>query len=379
MSLRIMAFAPFLLEPASAPRVERVLNFSVTPGAVPERFIPGRGQRPAYYDAGMDGTAAALPAFADVLAAAARIAPHAHVTPVLRSRALDALAGCELHFKCEPLQRAGAFKFRGACNAVWSLPEEDAARGVVTHSSGNHGAALALAARTRGIPCHVVVPEGAVAAKLAAITGYGATLHHCAPTIAAREATAVQVQAQTGATFVHPYTDARVIAGQGTAALELINATGPLDVLVAPVGGGGLASGCALVLEAQAPQCALLLAEPAGAADTARSLAAGRLSLDFVPDTICDGLRGTLGAPGFRILQGSGATVEVVEDSATVAAMQLLWTRLKLLVEPSSAIAFAALLQRRDALAGKRVGVILSGGNVDLAAAAQWFAQLEGS
>ena len=173
---------------------------------------------------------AQLPGFRDVLAAATRIAPHAHVTPVLRSRNLDALAGCELHFKCEPLQRAGAFKFRGACNAVWALDDASAARGVVTHSSGNHGGALALAARTRGIACHVVVPEGAVEAKLAAIRGYGATLHRCAPTIAAREAKAAQVQRDTGATFVHPYVDPMVIAGQGTAALELLNTAGALDV-----------------------------------------------------------------------------------------------------------------------------------------------------
>lgn len=309
-----------------------------------------------------------MPTFSDVLAAAARIAPHAHVTPVIQSRTLDELAGCTLHFKCEPLQRAGAFKFRGACNAVWALPEAEAARGVVTHSSGNHGAALALAAATRGIPCHVVVPEGAVAAKLAAIRAYGAELHPCAPTITAREETAARVQRETGATFVHPYTDPAVIAGQGTAMLELLNANGGLDVVVAPVGGGGLASGSALVLAARAPDCELLLAEPAGAADTARSLAAGRRDVDFVPDTVCDGLRGTLGQPGFDILHAHGAQVAVVEDADTLAAQRLLWTRLKLLVEPSSAIAFAAVLQQRERLAGKRVGVILSGGNVDLGA-----------
>ena len=322
----------------------------------------------------MDGTAPTLPVFTDVLTAAARIAPHAHVTPVLRSRSLDALAGCELHFKCEPLQRSGAFKFRGACNAVWALSEDDAVRGVVTHSSGNHGAALALAARSRGIACHVVVPEGAVAAKLAAIAAYGATLHRCAPSIAAREATAAQVQRDTGATFVHPYTDPRVIAGQGTVALELLNATGGLDAMVVPVGGGGLASGCALAIAGQASACRLLLAEPAGAADTARSLAAGRREIDFVPDTICDGLRGSLGAPGFALLQAHGVGIAMVDDDATIAALRLLWSRLKLLVEPSSAIALAAVLQQREQLQGKRVGVVLSGGNVDLAAAAQWFA-----
>ena len=314
------------------------------------------------------------PVFDDVLAAAARIAPHAHATPVLTSRTLDALAGCTLSFKAEHLQRVGAFKFRGACNAVWALPEDLAARGVVTHSSGNHGAALALAARTRGIACHVVVPEGAVAAKLAAIEAYGAILHRCAPTIAAREAAAAEVQRATGATLVHPYTDARVIAGQGTAALELLNACGALDALVVPVGGGGLASGCALTLAALAPQCTLYLAEPAGAAETAASLAAGTRVTDFVPDTVCDGLRGTLGAPNFAILRAQRAQALVVDDADTVAAMRLLWTRAKQMVEPSSAIALAAVLRHRDRFAGRRVGIVLSGGNVDLDALPALFA-----
>ncbi len=307
-----------------------------------------------------------LPDFDDVLAAAARIAPHAHATPVLTSRSLDELAGARLHFKAEHLQRAGAFKFRGACNAVWSLNEADAARGVVTHSSGNHGAALALAARTRGIPCHVVVPEGAVAAKLASIQRHGAVLHRCAPTIAAREATCAEVQRDTGAEMVHPYTDARVIAGQGTAALELLNATGPLDALVVPVGGGGLASGTAIASAALAPRCEVFLAEPAGAADTARSLAAGERRIDFVPDTVCDGLRGTLGEPDFELLRRFGAQAIVVEDADTIAALRLLWQVTKQVVEPSSAVALAAVLQQRERFAGKRVGIVLSGGNVDL-------------
>ena len=309
-----------------------------------------------------------LPTFDDVLAAAARIAPHAHATPVLRSRALDALAGCELHFKAEPLQRSGAFKFRGACNAVWALDDASAARGVVTHSSGNHGAALALAAQTRGIACHVVVPEGANAAKRANIERYGAQLHTCAPTIDAREAAAARVQADTGATLIHPYTHPHVIAGQGTAALELLNAQGPLDTLVAPVGGGGLLSGTAIAAAATAPACRVVGAEPEGAADTANSLAAGERSIDFVPDTVCDGLRGTLGEPNFALLRTHGVEVLTVSDADTLAAMRLLWQCLKLLVEPSSAIALAAILQQRDRFAGQRVGVLLSGGNVDLAA-----------
>lgn len=307
-----------------------------------------------------------LPDFDAVLAAAARIAPHAHVTPVLTSRSLDELAGARLHFKAEHLQRIGAFKFRGACNAVWSLDEATAARGVVTHSSGNHGAALALAARTRGIPCHVVVPEGAVAAKLASIQRYGAVLHRCAPNTAAREAACAQVQADTGSELVHPYTDARVMAGQGTAALELLNATGTLDALVVPVGGGGLASGTAIAAAALAPNCKVFLAEPAGAADTARSLAAGERCLEQTPDTVCDGLRTVVGEPNFELLRRHGAQAIVVDDAATLAAMRLFWQVTKQVIEPSSAVALAAVLQQRESFAGLRVGIILSGGNVDL-------------
>ena len=318
----------------------------------------------------------ALPTFADVLAAAARIAPHAHATPVLRSRVLDALVGTRVAFKAEHLQRAGAFKFRGACNAVWSLTEEQAARGVVTHSSGNHGAALALAASTRGIACHVVVPEGAVKSKLAAIEAYGATLHHCAATIAAREAACAQVQRDTGAILVHPYTDARVIAGQGTAALELLNqCDGALDAVIVPVGGGGLASGTALTFAAMAPNARVFLAEPAGAAETAASLAQGTRVTDFVPDTICDGLRGTLGEPNFELLRAHDVQTLVVDDADTVEAMRLLWLRLKQVIEPSSATVLAALLRHREQFAGLRVGAILSGGNVDLDAIAALFAK----
>ena len=316
-----------------------------------------------------------LPGFADVLDAAARIAPHAHVTPVLRSRSLDEVTGARLHFKAEHLQRVGAFKFRGACNAVWSLDDATAARGVVTHSSGNHGAALALAARLRGIPCHVVVPAGAVRAKLAAIEHYGAILHHCAPTIAARESMCAQVQAETGAASVHPYTDPRVIAGQGTAALELLTAHPDLDALVVPLGGGGLAAGTTLSMRALAPRCKLYLAEPLGAADGARSFAKGELDHDFIPDTICDGLRGTLGAINFEILRTADAQVLTIDDAQVVTAMRLLWTRTKQLVEPSSATALAAMLANRALFEGRRVGIILSGGNIDLDALPALFAK----
>jgi len=308
---------------------------------------------------------APLPQFDDVLDAAARIAPHARATPVLRAAALDADAGCTLAFKAECLQHGGAFKFRGACNAVFSLDAALAANGVVTHSSGNHGAALALAARLRGIPCHVVVPDGAVRTKLALIADQGAVLHRCAPTIAAREAACAEVQRASGATPVHPYADPRVIAGQGTVALELLGEAPDLDVVVVPVGGGGLASGTAIALAGLAPAVELVLAEPAGAAETLLSLQHGERVTDFVPETICDGLRGTLGEPNFRILREHRAQVLAVDDDATVAAMRLLLERLKLLVEPSSAIALAAVLGHRERFAGRRVGIVLSGGNVD--------------
>ena len=310
---------------------------------------------------------ASPPTPVDIYTAAARIAPFAHVTPVLTARSLDADSDARLCFKAEHLQRCGAFKFRGACNAVFALAEAEAARGVVTHSSGNHGAALALAARLRGIACHVVVPEGAVASKVAAITRQGAILHRCAPTITAREQTCAQVQAATGASLVHPYTHPQVIAGQGTAALELLTARPTLDALVVPLGGGGLAAGSLLAIRALQRDCVLYLAEPAGAADGARSFASGRLDHDFTPDTVCDGLCGTLGAINFDLLRHHVAQVLTVDDADTLAAQRLLLTRLKQLVEPSSAIALAAVLTHRETFAGRRVGIVLSGGNVDLA------------
>jgi threonine dehydratase len=298
--------------------------------------------------------------------AAARIAPHAHVTPVLRSRSLDALVGAELFFKCENLQRAGAFKFRGACNAVWSLDAETAKAGVVTHSSGNHGAALALAARTRGISAHVVVPQGAVKSKLASIEAFGATLHQCAPTMAARDAMAAQVQADTGATLVHPFTDPRVIAGQGTATLELLNQSGGIDVLLTPVGGGGLIGGSAIAAHGMQPGLRVFAAEPEGAPDAYESLRRGERFTDFTPNTIADGLRGTIGEINFSLLREHAVTVLPVSEAEIVAAMKLAWERLKQVIEPSSATVIAALLRHREHFAGRRVGVVLSGGNIDL-------------
>ncbi|MBS0193810.1 MAG: pyridoxal-phosphate dependent enzyme [Proteobacteria bacterium] len=306
------------------------------------------------------------PTLADVFDAAARIAPFAQVTPVLRSASLDALAGCELHFKCENFQRVGAFKFRGACNAVYALPDDSAARGVATHSSGNHGAALALAAKLRGIPAHVVVPANANRVKREAIARHGARIIDCAPTLAARETAVAQVLAETGAQLVHPYADPRVIAGQGTVALELLRQVDGLDALIAPVGGGGLLSGCAIAVRGLSSGTRLWGAEPAGAADAQASLASGRLIEEVVPDTLCDGLRAHLAPITFDFLRGHLEGIALASDEETVAAMRLLWERLKILVEPSSAVALAALLHERGRFAGQRVGVVLTGGNVDL-------------
>ena len=308
----------------------------------------------------------AAPTLRDIRTAAARIAAHAQLTPVLHSPELDALAGATLFFKCEHLQVGGAFKFRGACNAVWSLDDDEARRGVVTHSSGNHGAALALAARTRGIPAHIVVPEGAVEAKLANIERAGGILHRCAPTQAAREEACAKVQRETGATLVHPYADARVMAGQGTIVLELLQQIPHLDTVIVPIGGGGLASGCAIALAALSPQARLFGAEPAGADDAFRSLQRGQRVTDVVPHTICDGLRATIGEPNFALLGAHRVEVISVDDDATLAAMRLVWAELKQTIEPSSAVVLAALLAARERFAGQHIGLVLSGGNVDL-------------
>ncbi|HTI96068.1 MAG TPA: pyridoxal-phosphate dependent enzyme, partial [Rudaea sp.] len=294
------------------------------------------------------------------------IAPHAHVTPVLRSRSLDELAGCTIAFKCENFQRVGAFKFRGACNAVWALTDAEAARGVVTHSSGNHGAALALAAKTRGIAAHVVVPEGAVAAKVAAIRAYGATVHVCAPTLDARDEAAARIARETGAALVHPFTNPNVIAGQGTATLELLRETGELDALIAPIGGGGLIGGSAIAAKRILPRIHIFAAEPEGAAEAFESLRRGVRVTDIEPDTICDGLRATFGEINFALLREYGAEVLPVSDAQTIAAMRLVFERMKIVIEPSSAVVLAAILRHRERFANLRVGAIFSGGNVDL-------------
>jgi threonine dehydratase len=307
-----------------------------------------------------------LPQFVDVLNAATRIAPHAHVTPVLRSRSLDDIAGCSLHFKCENLQRSGAFKFRGACNAVFALDEAAVSHGIVTQSSGNHGAALALASRLRGVPATVVVPEGAPAIKLAAIAAQGARIERCAPTMAARTAATDALVERTGAHLIHPFDDRDVIAGQGTVALELLREAPGLDALLAPVGGGGLLSGTSLVAKTLRPGIAVYGAEPAGAADAHASLREGRCITDMTARTVCDGLRGHLAPRTLAMLQQHVDAILLVDDEAVIAAMRLLWERLKLVVEPSGAIALAAVLADRERFAGRSVGIVISGGNVDL-------------
>ncbi len=312
-----------------------------------------------------------IPDLAAVRAAAVRIAPWVRRTPVLTSASLDALAGGRLFFKCESFQRVGAFKFRGASNAVLSLSEEEAARGVVTHSSGNHGAALALAAHLRGIAAWVVVPEGTPAVKRAAIEGYGGRVVLCAPTPEARAETAERVRRETGAVLIHPFDDPRVIAGQGTAALELLDEVPDLDLVVTPVGGGGLLSGTAIACSGaarpvEAAAIEVVGAEPAAADDAARSLASGRIEIPGPGEaTLADGLRTGLCPRTFAVIQARVARIVTVEEAAIVAAMRTVWERLKVVIEPSAAVAAAALFGTGVA-AGRRAGVIFTGGNVDL-------------
>ncbi|NOY89753.1 MAG: pyridoxal-phosphate dependent enzyme [Deltaproteobacteria bacterium] len=310
-----------------------------------------------------------LPSLEDVRAAARRIAPHIHRTPVMRSRTLDAMANASLYFKCENLQRVGAFKMRGATNAIFSLSDAVARRGVATHSSGNHAQAVALAAKLRGVDAHVVMPEDAPEVKRAAAESYGARIVTCASNLRAREQTLAEVVEATGATPIHPYDDARVIAGQGTAALELLEQEPELDVLIAPVGGGGLLSGSALAASSQGGALRVIGAEPAAADDAFRSLESGQRQPSLDPVTLADGLRTALGELPFRILREHDVRIRLVDEPEIVGAMRLVWERMKLLIEPSAAVAVAtALFDAEAGLAGMRVGVLLSGGNVELEA-----------
>ena len=307
-----------------------------------------------------------MPNIDDIRSAARRIAHQIRQTPVLDAAAINAASGAAIHFKCENLQHIGAFKFRGASNAVLALSDAQAQRGVLTHSSGNHGAALGLAARMRGIPAHIVVPENAPAIKIANMRETGASLHFCTATLAAREQTAARVQTETGAVMVHPFTHPDVIAGQGTAVLELLAAHPELDTIVVPVGGGGLLSGTAIAAHACNPAITVIAAEPAGAADAFRAMASGQREQNPIADTICDGLRTGIGEINFNIMQRESVRVLTADDADILAAMRMLWDRLKLVVEPSAAVCLAVILKHREVFAGRRIGVILSGGNVDL-------------
>ena len=318
-----------------------------------------------------------LQTLADIEAAAVRIRGHALRTPVLSGRGgLDSMIGATLFFKCENLQRVGAFKFRGAMNAVQQLAPAQLARGVATHSSGNHAAALALAARIRQIPAYVVMPEGSARPKIDAVRAYGAQVTFCANSQQAREAALEEVVTRTGASFVHPYDDWRVVCGAGTAALELFAEVGQLDMLLTPVGGGGLASGSALVSKLRAtpgsdgvpgvPPTRFIAVEPENADDAARSMATGVLQPQRAPNTIADGLRTALSMRTFSVLRAHADAIVTVSEASIIEAMRLLWSRLNIVVEPSAAVPFAALLERKVQVAGERVGIILSGGNVDL-------------
>ena len=320
-----------------------------------------------------------FPTSAEVFSAAQHIAGHIHCTPLIRSSQIDALSGANLWFKCEHLQKVGAFKARGACNALALLPSD--VGNVATHSSGNHGAALAWAAAQRGIACTVVMPETAPLAKRAAVAGYGAEIVICGPTQGDRETALNRVVEQSGAHVVPPFDDRRIIAGQGTVALEVVRQCREEgfipDMVIAPVGGGGLLAGVGLALAALAPDILVLGAEPAGADDAQRSLRGGVHVTSQQPDTIADGLRTTLGVRNYSIIRRTVRDIVTVSEHGIVEAMHLLWTRTKQLVEPSAAVGLAAVLEHSARFRNKNVAVILTGGNMDLNGVSSLFAELE--
>jgi len=316
------------------------------------------------------------PSWEAILAAHARIAPRIHRTPVLRSTSLNAMTGAQLFFKCENLQKTGSFKIRGASNAILSLTEQEAARGIVTQSSGNHGAAVACAAAWRGIPAWIVMPRNAPAVKAKAIEGYGGKVVFCEPTVTARKATCDRVEAETGAHLVHPYDDDRIIAGQATAAKELLGEVGDLDAVFAPVSGGGLLSGTCLGAKGIRADVRVFGCEPERADDAYRSLTTGTLQSQDSSDTIADGLRASLAPRTFAILRRHVERILLVSEEEIISAARLVWERMKIIIEPSSAVAIAPLLRpgvvaslnlsKRADAAVPKLGVIFSGGNVDL-------------
>ncbi len=309
----------------------------------------------------------------DIEAAHSRVAPYIHRTPVLTCRSMDALAGCSLFFKCENFQKIGAFKIRGAMNAALSLPPEVARRGLATHSSGNHAQAVAYAARQLGVKAYIVMPENSPEVKVNAVRGYGGEITFCAPNQAAREAALQDIVARTGAEFIHPYDDDRVICGQATCAKELLEDVPNLDALIAPVGGGGLLSGTSLSAHYWLPEGRVYAGEPEGAADAVLSLRSGKVEKAPYLQTIADGLLTTLSERTLHIIRQHVRDIFTVSDADILVALRLIYERMKIVVEPSGAVPLAAVLQRSDVFAGKRVGIILSGGNVDLSRLATWF------
>lgn len=302
----------------------------------------------------------------DIREAAQRIKPYAHRTPVLTNESLNQQAGAQVFLKCENLQKAGSFKFRGACNAVYSLTDKETARGVCTHSSGNHAQALALAARIRGISAYIVMPDNAPSVKKNAVAGYGGQITFCEPTLEARESAMDRIRFDTGASVVHPYNDERVIAGQGTAALELLEDVPDLDVIIAPVGGGGLLSGTSIAAAGNKKGIRVIAGEPEMADDAFRSLRAGRIVPSVNPKTIADGLLTSLGSLTFPVIQKHVEQIVTVSEAGMIASLRFVWERAKIIIEPSSAVAIGVLWEKKIDLIGLKIGVILSGGNVDL-------------
>jgi threonine dehydratase len=307
-----------------------------------------------------------IPDLATIREAAERIKPYVHLTPDLTSRSLDSMLGATMFFKCENFQKVGAFKSRGACNAVFSLSDEEVKNGVATHSSGNHAQALARAAALRGCKAYIVMPETSPGVKIDAVRGYGGEITFCKPTLEARESTLEEVKRRTGALEIHPYNDYRIIAGQATAAMELLEKTGPLDIMMAPVGGGGLLSGTALSTSYLSPATKIFAAEPAGADDACRSFSTKTLVPSVNPSTICDGLLTSLGSLTFPIILDKVDRIITVSEESVIRAMKLTWERMKIVIEPSSAVPLAAVLENRELFESKKVGIIISGGNVSL-------------
>jgi threonine dehydratase len=307
-----------------------------------------------------------IPTYEDMLVAHARIKPYIHQTPVLTSSYLNDLTGAQLFFKCENFQKAGAFKVRGASNAVFGLSDEEAQNGVCTHSSGNHALSLSYAAGRRGIPCNVVMPRTAPQAKKDAVKGYGGIITECEPSTTSREAVFAEVQAATGGNFVHPYNDPRVIAGQGTCSRELMEQTDGLDMVVAPIGGGGMISGTCLTLSNIAPEVQIIASEPEQADDAYRSFKAGYIIADDAPNTIADGLKVPLKDLTWHFVSNHVTDILTASEDEIVAAMKLTWQRMKIVIEASCAVPLATIISNKDRFSGKRVGVIITGGNVDL-------------